>query len=224
VAGVVSAATEEPLGSAASESLGSATSEPVGSSASEPVGSAAEEAARLVDSLHGWFAARVGTEESAPGPERSGPEQAGDEHATPEEPAAAPQHGPYCRGCPVCRGLAYLHETHPDVVEHLATAANHLASAVRALAADLTDPAYPRSAAQDRDRASDHDASSAEGPDRSHAAAPPENLGRFDVPDRSHDADRNEAAARPRSRAVPIDVEPDPDLPNSGPSEQEPEP
>ncbi|HKG52376.1 MAG TPA: hypothetical protein VKB14_18250 [Actinomycetales bacterium] len=215
----MSAVTGDPLGSAASE--------PIGSAASEPVGSAAEEAARLVDSLHGWLAERVGTEHTGPGArgaDQSGSEQAGNEHAAPEEPAAAPEHGPYCRGCPVCRGLAYVHETHPEVVEHLATAARHLASALRALAADLTDPAYPPSAAHDGDREGDHGAGSAEGPDRSHEAAAPDHLGRFDDPDRSHDADRHEAAARPRSRAVPIVVEPDPDLRNSGPSEQEPEP
>jgi hypothetical protein len=188
------------VSAAAGEATGSPDREPHGSADREPHGSAAEEAARLVDSLHGWFAARTGTEAAALGAsaraEGTAYGQAGNEHAAPEEPAG-PQHGPFCRACPVCRGLAYVQQAHPEVVEHLAFAAQHVASALRALTADLADAADPSSAGHD---GAGHDDAG------------------------SDDAGPPNAPARGRSRAVPIVVEPDPDLPNSGPSEQEPEP
>jgi hypothetical protein len=111
----------------------------------------------------------------------------------------------------VCRGLAYVQQTHPEVVEHLATAAQHVAAALRALAAEGPD----RTEGSERSQATEQ---------RSERPAPPE-------PDRPRrpagpaaDDHGNRDAHRAPSRAVRIVVEPDPDLPNSGPSEQEPEP
>ena len=180
----------------------------VSSAAQEPLGSAAEEAARLVDSFQGWFGARAGSapdarpREAPVGPEEPTPD-AGPQAAPgrPEEPA----HGPACRACPVCRGLAYVRQTHPEVVEHLATAAQHVAEALRALAADAaerpeaTEPRSERPAPAEPDR-------------------PPRPAGP------AADDRGNRDGHRFPSRAVRIVVEPDPDLPNSGPSEQEPEP
>ena len=135
----------------------------------DPLGSAAEEAARLVDALQGWFGARA--EATTGEPPRTAPES-----SSPESSEAPGEHGPACRACPVCRGLAYVQQAHPDVVDHLASAAQHVAAALRAL------------------------------------STPPESQPNGRPP------------TRPASRAVRIDVEPDPHLPNCGPSEQEPEP
>ena len=91
------------------------------------VGSAADEAARLADALKGWFcgaATGVG--------------------ASPDH-APTPPHDPLtCRVCPLCRGIAAVR---PEVVEHLASAAESLAAALRELGASRTpSPRQPESA------------------------------------------------------------------------------
>ena len=88
-------------------------------SAGDPgVGSAAEEAARLADALKGWFWGA-----------------ATDLDAAAEDSA----HDPLtCRVCPLCRGIAAVRSARPEVVEHLASAAESLAAALRALGAART--------------------------------------------------------------------------------------
>lgn len=78
-----------------------------------PVGSAAEEAARLADSLRGWFAGV----------------QAG----------AAQDHAA-CTSCPVCLGLTRLRAVSPEVVEHLSAAAGSLVAALREFRAPTSNP------------------------------------------------------------------------------------
>lgn len=51
------------------------------------------------------------------------------------------QHLETCGICPVCSSLRLLQETRPDLVEHLAEAARHLAAAARSL---LDTPTPPR--------------------------------------------------------------------------------
>ena len=90
----------------------------------EPVGTAAEEAERLLESLGGWFEARTRPS--------GAPDDAADRPESAEE--AERPHGATCRSCPLCRGVAYLQETHPEVLTHLAGAAQHLVAALRSLA------------------------------------------------------------------------------------------
>ncbi len=74
------------------------------------VGSAADEAARLADALGGWF--RSATTGSAQSP--------------------TPDHDPLtCGACPICRGIAAVRAVQPEVIAHLATAADALAAALR---------------------------------------------------------------------------------------------
>lgn len=105
-------------------------------SPTEPgVGSAADEAARLADALGGWF--------------RCAATDSPDESST-------PSHDPLtCRACPLCRGIAAVRSVRPEVIEHLATAADALAAALRELgalrapggrqpeSADRAGPTYP---------------------------------------------------------------------------------
>ena len=187
--------------------------------ASEPLGSAAEEAARLVESLQGWFGVPVpvASAESAAECERGGADRtdrdtgdAGDPeiHEEPEihEDSVA-GHGAACRACPLCRGIAAVQQSHPEVLTHLAGAAQHLGAALRSLAAEPA-RAAAGPASGDRTASGERPASG----DRPASEGPP---------------------GRP-SRAVRIDVEPDPrqqcddhpgrDGPGSGPSEEEPAP
>jgi hypothetical protein len=118
----------------------------VSAATGEPLGTAAEEAARLLDLLNGWFDARtVATAHGKqPGDEPQtgsephtggGPHTAGGPHraGAPHTAGAPPRHGTTCRACPLCRGLAYLQESHPDVLSHLTDAAAHLVAAVQSL-------------------------------------------------------------------------------------------
>ena len=74
------------------------------------VGSAADEAARLADALGGWF--------------RSA--------ATGSAQSPTSDHDPLtCRACPICRGIAAVRAVQPEVIAHLATAADALAAALR---------------------------------------------------------------------------------------------
>ncbi len=69
-----------------------------------PLGSAAEEAARLAESLRGWFAEATA--------------DAGQDHAA-------------CTSCPLCLGLTRLRAVSPQVVDHLSVAAGSLVAALR---------------------------------------------------------------------------------------------
>lgn len=72
----------------------------------EAVGSLAEEAAKLFGAAEEWWR----------------------EHA----PAAPAAHtGPECRVCPLCQVLSVVRTAQPEVFEHLVTAADAFAQAVR---------------------------------------------------------------------------------------------
>jgi hypothetical protein len=112
----------------------------VSAATGEPVGTAAEEAARLLESLGGWFDARTApTAPTAPNDQ----DRPTDSDGPPAEAASeqARRHGPTCRACPMCRGVAYLQEAHPDVLTHLTGAAQHLVAALRSLADPTADGA-----------------------------------------------------------------------------------
>jgi hypothetical protein len=80
------------------------------------VGSVAEEAARLLGALQGW--ARQGASEPSAGAAASTASAA--LHDLNEHIATG---GEDCRYCPVCRTIAALRQTSPEVKDHLATAA-----------------------------------------------------------------------------------------------------
>ena len=83
-----------------------------------PVGSAAEEAARLAESLRGWFAsAQAGVSAGA-----GAGAGAGQDHTA-------------CTSCPICQGITRLRAVSPEVVEHLSAAAGSLVAALRELRA-----------------------------------------------------------------------------------------
>jgi hypothetical protein len=83
---------------------------------SRHVGSVAEEAARLLGALQGW--AREGAPEGSAGAAASTASAA--LHDLNEHIATG---GEDCRYCPVCRTIAALRQTSPEVKDHLATAA-----------------------------------------------------------------------------------------------------
>jgi hypothetical protein len=83
-----------------------------------PVGSVAEEAAKLLGALSGW-AREHGDEATAMAD--SWAEELHDHIAT-----GAPE----CAWCPVCRTIAAVRNTSPEVREHLASAASSLMLAV----------------------------------------------------------------------------------------------
>ena len=85
-----------------------------------PLGSAAEEAARLAESLRGWFAsAQAGVSAGA----EAG---AGQDHTA-------------CTSCPICQGITRLRAVSPEVVEHLSAAAGSLVAALREFRAPAAD-------------------------------------------------------------------------------------
>lgn len=49
--------------------------------------------------------------------------------------------GSDCEVCPICRGIAHVRATHPQVAEHLVEAARHLTMAVREISDTLAVPA-----------------------------------------------------------------------------------
>jgi hypothetical protein len=170
----------------------------VSAAAGEPLGSAAEEAARLVESLHDWFGGPSSVPRTAAPGGPAAPAAthgADDAHAAvdsgagPQPPPDPTHHGPACRSCPLCRGIAAVQASHPEVLGHLAGAAQHLVAALRSLAAEPA-PAGPGPAGG--------------------------------APSTGAPASTGEPPGRP-SRAVPIDVDPEPerDAPDRGPSEQE---
>ncbi|HEV2888973.1 MAG TPA: hypothetical protein VGX28_01210 [Frankiaceae bacterium] len=75
----------------------------------EAVGSLAEEAAKLFGVAEEWWRA----------------------HA-PAAVAQAGHTGPECRVCPFCQALSVVRNAQPEVFEHLVTAADAFAAAVRA--------------------------------------------------------------------------------------------
>lgn len=106
----------------------------------EPVGSLAEEAAKLLAALQGWgqetgadyAGAAAEMANSAAGLLRDVNEHLG-------------TGGADCRYCPVCRAMAVLRETSPEVKAHLGTAAASLVHAVAELMATRV-PHEPKSA------------------------------------------------------------------------------
>lgn len=106
----------------------------------EPVGSLAEEAAKLLAALQGWSqetgadyaGAAAGMANGAAGLLRDV-----NEHIATE--------GADCRYCPVCRAIAVLRETSPEVKAHLGAAAASLMHAAAELMATRV-PSEPRKA------------------------------------------------------------------------------
>lgn len=74
----------------------------------EPVGSLAEEAAKLLGAAEEWWRDRV------------------------PAAAVAAHAGPECRVCPLCQVLSVVRSAQPEVFEHLVTAADAFAQAVKA--------------------------------------------------------------------------------------------
>lgn len=97
--------------------------------AREPLGTASEEAARLADALQAWWSRRDDDDGDHRPPEGHRPGHAG-EGSEPEHPAGT------CRYCPLCRGLAVAQSLRPEVVQHLLSAAESFAAALRELAAE----------------------------------------------------------------------------------------
>ena len=94
------------------------------------VGSVSEEAAKLLHALQGWA-------------KQSGSEYADATAAAAGEAAALAQDvgehiatgGKECTYCPVCRAIAAVRDTSPEVKQHLATAATSLMHAAAGLLA-----------------------------------------------------------------------------------------
>jgi hypothetical protein len=90
-----------------------------GGGADEQVGSVAEEAAKLIGALSGWAKEHgEGISSLAEGLH--------------EHPASA---GPECTWCPVCRTVAAVRQTSPEVRAHLTSAATSLMLAVSGMMA-----------------------------------------------------------------------------------------
>ena len=85
---------------------------------SQPVGSVAEEAARLLGALQGW--AREGAPEASSGAAGAAASASAALHDLNEHIATG---GEDCRYCPVCRVIAAVRQTSPEVKDHLTTAA-----------------------------------------------------------------------------------------------------
>lgn len=90
----------------------------------EQVGSVAEETARLVDALRDWAGSGVGGAAGA-GSVLGARLSEIDEHLATESHE--------CTYCPLCRGIALLRQTSPEVRSHLAVAARSLLEAGTAL-------------------------------------------------------------------------------------------
>jgi hypothetical protein len=89
----------------------------------EPVGSVAEEAAKLLGALSGWA------------------REHGDGAAAAADSLASELHdhiatgSPECAWCPVCRSVAAIRQTSPEVRAHLTSAASSLLMAVSGMMA-----------------------------------------------------------------------------------------
>jgi hypothetical protein len=89
----------------------------------EPVGSVAEEAAKLLGALSGW------AREHGDGVGAMADSMAGELH---DHLATG---SPECSWCPVCRAVATVRQTSPEVRAHLASAASSLMMAVSGMMA-----------------------------------------------------------------------------------------
>jgi hypothetical protein len=106
---------------------------------SEPVGSVAEEAAKLLGALSGW--AREHSEGLSSFGDGVHEHTGGHDGATP---------GAECAWCPVCRTVAAVRQTSPEVLGHLTTAAASLMLAASGIMATLGEAAdQTRSGGQD---------------------------------------------------------------------------
>jgi hypothetical protein len=97
------------------------------------------------------------------------------------------QAGPECRICPVCRAVAMLRQTRPEVLEHLVAAAGELAAAVRLV---VTPPDAPEATPEAEDEARDEEPAAGEGgpehavrPGRARTGRQPVPVERIDVTD-----------------------------------------
>lgn len=89
--------------------------------AGEPLGSVAEEAAKLFDALQGWARENGGDAAGAAASGLAARLKEIDEHLA--------TGGAECTWCPLCRTVAVVRETSPEVRAHLATAASSLLQA-----------------------------------------------------------------------------------------------
>ncbi|GAB3694433.1 hypothetical protein [Angustibacter aerolatus] len=106
----------------------------------EQLGSAAQEAARLVEQLQGWFGARP-AEPADPAADAPSAGVGDQVHDQVDEPS--PHEWSSCRVCPVCRAVDAVQRDHPQVVEHLVDAVDHLAQAFRELVRPPGEPGAP---------------------------------------------------------------------------------
>jgi hypothetical protein len=93
----------------------------------EPVGSVAEEAAKLIGALSGW--AREQGDGAAAMADSLADSLAGELH---DHIATG---SPECAWCPVCRTVAAIRQTSPEVRAHLTSAASSLLMAVSGMMA-----------------------------------------------------------------------------------------
>lgn len=128
----------------------------------QPLGTAAQEAARLAESLGHWLSARAepraepGAPEDTSAGRRAAAEDTSAADLAPDGSAAdgsaadgsaadgsaAVEHDPLtCRYCPLCRAMAAVQATSPQLVEQLARAADQVAAALHDLAAGAGRPA-----------------------------------------------------------------------------------
>lgn len=59
------------------------------------------------------------------------------------EQTATHGHGNDCDVCPICRGIAHVRTTHPEVADHLVDAARHLTLALREIADTVAERTRP---------------------------------------------------------------------------------
>lgn len=105
------------------------------SDAQEPVGGVGEEAAKLFEALRDWTRENGSRYAGAAAGAGAGWEAFTDHVGGSED----------CRYCPVCRAIAMVRRTPPEVKEHLSSAASSLVQAVAAaMATHPPNDAEPR--------------------------------------------------------------------------------
>ena len=107
----------------------------------EPVGSLAEEAARLMHALKDWAEDRGGEYAGATAAAAAGAADAA--HQWREHVADG---GTECTLCPVCRVIAAVRGTSPEVRQHLSAAASSLMQAAAGMMATEVPETAPRRA------------------------------------------------------------------------------
>jgi len=119
--------------------------------ASEPLGTAAQEAARLVESLSGWW------REGGHADDQQADDQRAEGGASVDGDASAGRaSSARCRYCPWCRAVSATQHVRPEVLQHLVAAAESFAEALRELSrptadgAAHDDPRCPASGHDDR--------------------------------------------------------------------------